>query len=1064
MPYFSQPCRRISVSGILLFFMCSFAAAQSSDSRQSAPLLYTPHPTTESAQPNVLQPHTLSQGTVHILAVMVEFEPADNRFTSGNGTFELDYLMRDDIIIDPLPHDQGYFEAHLEFARNYFRKASSEQLDLEYTVLPKVYRLSEEMKAYSPTGPDDSENFKLGNLTRDVWELVASDPELPDLSAFPQDRTMFIIFHAGAGRDLELTGTTLDNTPQDIPSVYLGQETIGRLADIPNFDGFELPGGLRVLNSAILPQTQSRRGEDVTGQEFVLELSINGILTANVGSFLGMPDLFNTETGASGIGQFGLMDGAGIFSYYGLFPPLPSAWERLYMGWSEAFDVSLDDTGPITLPAASLNEPNSLARHRISSDEYFLVENRHRDPFGEGVTLTIRRPDGTLETRTFSNEEERFSPNDQRDYDEILPPGVLVNVSNFDWSLPGGLDAAADEANDPGEDRELNGGMLIWHIDDAVIRRTIDDNAINANFDRRGVSLQEADGAQDIGRPAQGLTNFSNGGPFDFWWSGNDFTVITATGREIVLYENRFGDDTFPNNRSNTGSPTWFEFYDFSDNIAEATFRARHASTGDISQVYSRQLDAGPFRGSADTKTWPSTLTWHTGINNTDFLIIPGDENLLALRSVDESFSEDETYELPASDVPVYSGGFIAGARQAGSDIQVTSSSWDGNTFNTFWESTVEGTAGGMLSTTDVTTIDLDTTPFRFSFSDGTPQLIAGGFQQSAGLGGVQAFIEDDVLTTTDGIERSLRNLPESNRTYAAMLQLRANSLPLPFLITDTELRIIRQHPQDDSGIVQADGFSWPAVIDFNDDGSLDFIYVNYETNRLEGKNDNGAFLWDFPLDAPDGITFTGAPLIADITGNERPDILVAAADSLSYIIHGYDYRLNPLDGFPLYVGSLDDTPDAVPVQPLFRENRLYAVSPAGDLKVWEFDRAGRVWAGYMYGSEVNNKIVGRPPESDVAERGFDLLNKDETYNWPNPARDETWIRYQTGEPADITITVASMSGTRLYERRVQSAGGSAEEVLVDTSSWSSGVYYARVRASNGGTEETRLIKIAVIR
>ncbi len=493
MLHFFQLSRRISLAGILLFCIYGSSFAQSQEQATPFPA-YKPFDIAElSSLPAELN-DPISQGTIHILAVMVEFEPEDNRFTSGDGTFELEYLMRDDIIIDPLPHDQGYFEAHLDFAVNYFQQASSGLLDIEYTVLPQVYRLNQPMREYSPTGPDDSENFRLGDLFYDTWTMVANS-DLPDLSFLPQDRTMFVIFHAGAGRDIELVGTILDNTPQDIPSVFLDRGAITRLSSSagPDFDGIPLPGGPRVTNSAILPQTQSRRGEDVTGAEIVLQLSINGILTANVGSFLGIPDLFNTETGASGIGQFGLMDGAGIFSYYGLFPPLPSAWERIYMGWDNPFDISLNDDEPVTLPAVGLGGTERVARHRISTDEYFLVENRHRDPLGTGVELTFRLPDGSIETRTFDNEEERFSPTDQSDYDEIFPAGVLVNVSNFDWSLPGGLDVGEDGIIGSDDDRILNGGMLIWHIDEAVIRNTIDDNAINNNPDRRGIALQEAD-------------------------------------------------------------------------------------------------------------------------------------------------------------------------------------------------------------------------------------------------------------------------------------------------------------------------------------------------------------------------------------------------------------------------------------------------------------------------------------------------------------------------------------------------------------------------------------------
>ena len=72
-------------------------------------------------------------------------------------------------------------------------------------------------------------------------------------------------------------------------------------------------GTFHIYNSMIIPRTQSRRGEDIGGNEVVFPLSINGLLCASIGSHLGLPDLFNIADGSPAIGRFGLMDGAGFF-------------------------------------------------------------------------------------------------------------------------------------------------------------------------------------------------------------------------------------------------------------------------------------------------------------------------------------------------------------------------------------------------------------------------------------------------------------------------------------------------------------------------------------------------------------------------------------------------------------------------------------------------------------------------------------------------------------------------------------------------------------------------------
>ncbi|MEX2456711.1 MAG: T9SS type A sorting domain-containing protein, partial [Balneolaceae bacterium] len=96
--------------------------------------------------------------------------------------------------------------------------------------------------------------------------------------------------------------------------------------------------------------------------------------------------------------------------------------------------------------------------------------------------------------------------------------------------------------------------------------------------------------------------------------------------------------------------------------------------------------------------------------------------------------------------------------------------------------------------------------------------------------------------------------------------------------------------------------------------------------------------------------------------------------------------------------------------------------------------------------------------------RDFGILNTDETYNWPNPARDETTLRFQTSEPGEIKIKITTISGRLIYDQTIESRGGAPEEIQIDTSSWGSGGYLAVVTARVNGKTERKLVKIAVAR
>jgi hypothetical protein len=1028
------------------------------------------------ASPSTLQQNEPVQGQLNILAVMVEFQPDTNRFTSGNGTFDsgsIPYLENPGTNIDALPHDKGYFEAHLEFAKNYFERISGGQLSIHYQVLPDVYRLDHKMEHYSPIG-HDPDLGSLAVLSKDVWELVNLQGELP-VSINSHENTAFVIFHAGVGRDINLTGTTLDKTPQDIPSVYLSQDAFRRLLDDPSFSGFDIDNGrLLVNNSLILPRTLSRAGKDIAGNRFVLPLSTNGMVTAQIGSHLGLPDLFNTETGDSGIGRFGLMDGAGIFSYNGLFPPEPSAWEKKFLGWAEPFEISTDVESPVSLPAASLRQGNSIAKIPISSREYFLVENRHRDPDGNGVTLTIRRPDGTYTTQTFTNRDLEFTTQESG-FDELLEPGVIVDVSNYDFSLPGGLDTGHDSIPGTIDDRELNGGILIWHIDESVINQKSGHKGINSDPDRRAVNLQEADGAQDIGRPATvGLfQNEVNGSAFDFWWSGNNAAVITQT-ENIQLYQNRFGPDTTPDNSSNSGAPSFFELYNFSDNLPIASLSIREVNPFDdlyllIDSRSDLYLETYTDQSDPYWQRYPLALQPYSAGEDI-FVMIPAKNGIqfynLGSNHLSETIIDSESLQQPFIG---FQNNLITAAPnplQETDDFSVASYTFDGQIATELWNFKT-GENHGFISSSEPPILDIDGTPVRFDAEHLEILESQPNRWHSERAGGYQSRIENDwlILEFPGGSESIPVSIPDSfQRLHTGILQNSSNTF-LFYLLQDGNISFYSaEDGQIEQAVVTETGFvDWPSFADLNGDGSPDILFTDHTENHLTAKNRYGTVLRYFPVQPPSGTRFTGTPLITDLNGDGNKEIIITGQDSYSINLYAFTVRGEPVDGFPLNVGGISEQEDQ-PVHPLIVENSLIAVSHTGDLKVWEFPKLqNTVWAS-RYGNDTNNKVsgfinFGTPPSLD-----FTLLNHEETYNWPNPATDETNLRFQTTERAEIRIKITTMSGRLIYDQQLESRAGLAGEILIDTSSWGSGGYFALVEAKNGSTTERKLINIAIVR
>ena len=322
----------------------------------------------------------MATDSLKIVAILVQFQEDNTGLSSGNGKFDLtnryyNPSTQRDTVIDAPPYDSAYFADHLLFVKNYFEKSSKGKLNINYEVFGRVITLPKTMQNYSPQRNES--NFKLGEFFKDSWAVADS---FINFSNYDPNNTAFVLFHAGVGRDIDLTSIFgFDPTPYDIPSVYLGLKSLKEIYG-QGYQGYQTNDGFIINNSLIIPSTELRE-LDLTSGMYLIQLGINGILTSSVGSYLGLPDLFNTKTGKTAIGRFGLMDGQSLFSYNGIFPPEPSAWEKVFLGWVNPITISSGDN-LLNVKTSSTPEQkdSTMFKVLINSKEYFLIENRSRNP------------------------------------------------------------------------------------------------------------------------------------------------------------------------------------------------------------------------------------------------------------------------------------------------------------------------------------------------------------------------------------------------------------------------------------------------------------------------------------------------------------------------------------------------------------------------------------------------------------------------------------------------------------------------------------------------------------
>ena len=451
-----------------------------------------------------------------IIAIMVEFQEDNNPKTSGNGLFldTLDINMKvdpslarcDQFILDRPPHNFQYFNSQIEAVSNYYNEISDGNINIQNQIILSssnedngYYKLSKEMELYSYSDMHLSELFKesLELAKTDIESYLNLNPEINF------DNIIFTVFHAGIGQDFSFP--TFDPTVYDIKSAYIEPTMFGDI-EYPQINGNNVSSGI------LLPETQNMiffsSIEDIFYGESSYcdyQLGMTGTFSFLMGYALGLPPLFNTETGQPGIGIFGLMD-YGSNNGRGIIPALPSPWTRILMGW----DFENNMTSSVVSENFSLIDINKdeIYKFDISDNEYFLLENKI-NTLDSGLSLADIVADynsineDNIYRDTYSNWLDAIISNNNQYNIFEFQDSIITRVIDYDLGLPGS-------------------GILVWHINEPT---NLLESGINNNPYNRSVSIEEADGVLDIGFESYAL--FSNQDPtagtrWDLWYQENE--------------------------------------------------------------------------------------------------------------------------------------------------------------------------------------------------------------------------------------------------------------------------------------------------------------------------------------------------------------------------------------------------------------------------------------------------------------------------------------------------------------------------------------------------------------
>ena len=1008
--------------------------------------------------------------TIKVLVIKAQFQLDSDVNTTGNGHFDYagngepiytnnDPAQGHNLYYEP-PHDSTYIHNQMLAMRNYYWAVSYGKLYIEFEQFPKgdtaAYTLPHQMSFYSDYYNNwDNWGAGLYFLFRDAIAAADNDPANISFKNYQS----FMVIHAGSCWQTDSWGA-------DIPSVFIS------LGDQPLMAN---AGADTIYDGILDAATQSQDG---------MVLGSQGEFAHEFGHQLGLPDLYDYTYESAGLGEWELMSW-GSFNMNAYVPPHISAWCKVFLGWAEP--IELKPGGDFEQVFAWVAKDSmAIVKIPINSHEYYLIENRRAwanpdDAVDFSDSLIYGYGSDHSAVRTWRN-------------------GVLVKVDDYDMSLPFDLN---------------RGGLLVYHVDEDLIRQRWYDNSLMTG-NVKAIYMLEADHIQDL-RHWVSSPYSTIASPYDAYFSGNN---------------DRLDDASNPATLANDGSSTHISIYNIS--LPGDTMKAR-VKVGWSVPGFPAVL--------GDTVDWNSAnyLTMYPGSDSSyKAVLVAGVLGRLYAWKADGSglFNRDTILVLPGSDT-VQVRAEIARVKEGSyvySSPAVADIDLDGvpEVFITSYCSMTEGQVSGFSLIPQPDTVLSDNgnpyVVYHATLIPGFPVNVTGPIYSSVTLGDVNG--DDTMEVIAAGEYRKLHVWDHRGNVLAGFpldLTMETRSTPaladidpaspgkeIVVLSGDSRVFVFKGNGELVAGFPALrpwadDVFSSPAVGDIDRDGNPDIIcctnkgiyVVNragkmlkgwpidftglYYTiisspalgdidgdgylelavainNKLHVYNYNGTLVEGFPVVVSASQLVQSSPIMADVDGDRLPEIVIGSPDNslMAFNNDGSDAA-----GFPLTIGGRTySTPLAFDLDGDSINTELAIGCDDGRLYAWSlpssFSSRTSHWSGF-HNDQANSGYLNWDLSQHPLKSSDKLLAN--AYVYPNPARgNSAKIRFSLNTQANVNIKVFNLAGDLVQDFSQPGFAGTENEILWKLGKLAFGVYLIRLEAVSTNDTQYQILKAAVIR